>query len=295
MHVYLNATSYEGPLEEGNSHAQIFLDEAHTAWVVKSVTSSRLGITHGRALFNEFVATRVAELLGLPVPQVAIMAVDDPLLNAFPELRTPASGSFSAGLHLATRYHQGITLRAFRTAGVPELAQRKVINKLDANGVVTFDTWLCNPDHADETELGLYENEGNLLFETTRPGELRLMMLDHGQAFTGDWHDRADGDPVRRLGSWPTRLMGHYEVFVRGRWLNVTSCVEWLAQIQKVTLADLKRIVNEVPAAWREEIPEGEVEKLLLYLLVRATTIEKIVYQEFATMPERLRRGVTHP
>jgi len=295
MHLHLYATSYVGPLREGDWHTQIFLDEDHVAWVVKSLASARRGIAQGRAVFNAYVATRMAELLALPVPQVAVMVVDNALLEAFPQLRTQAFGGFSAGVHLATRYHQGTTLSTFRAARLSELGQRKVVNKLEASGIVVFDTWTGNPEHADETQLGLYENEGNLFFETLRPGELRFMTLGHSQAFTGDWHDRADKDPSHRLGNWPTRLMGHYDIFVRGHWLNIDACLKYVALLQKVTLSDLKMIVNEVPTAWREDIPESEVEKLLLNLLLRATAMEKIVYQELAMLPERLRERVARP
>ncbi|BDP43350.1 hypothetical protein DAETH_33190 (plasmid) [Deinococcus aetherius] len=295
MRPHLYATSHVGPLDHGNSHAQILLDENHVAWVVKSLASAQQGPTRGRALFNDYVATRVAELLNLPVPQVSVILVEDVLLDAFPTLRTQAFGTFTPGFHLAIRYHQGVTLRDFRSAGLSSLADRRVVNKLAANAVVTFDTWTCNPDRAVETDLGLYENEGNLLFETSRPGELRLMMLDQGQAFAGDWHDQPDGNPFSRLGAWPLRLMGHLNLFVRGRWLDLESCLEYVSHIQHVPLVDLRSIVHEVPWAWREGISEAEIEELLLYLIRRAAHLEKPMYQELTALPERMhaRRRLT--
>lgn len=113
MDAPLYASVHEGPLREGASNAQLIHDENHKLWVVKSLGSTQGGLSGERVLFNDYVASRIAATIELPIPEVRVIFVDEPFLEAYPFLREPEYGNFSQGMHFASEYRQGYTLRSW--------------------------------------------------------------------------------------------------------------------------------------------------------------------------------------
>src|SRR5207248_568785 len=62
---------------------------------------------HPRVLVNEWIGTRLAERLGLPVPFTEIVEVGDWIVSQTPELAASVAGqsvAYRAGLHFGSRY-----------------------------------------------------------------------------------------------------------------------------------------------------------------------------------------------
>ena len=62
---------------------------------------------HTRVLANEFLASKIGLLLGLPMPEVAVIEVSDWLVNNSPELHVENGGHTtpcSSGPQLGSRY-----------------------------------------------------------------------------------------------------------------------------------------------------------------------------------------------
>lgn len=96
----------------GGSQAHLLRASDDAYYVVKFQNNPQ----HVRILANEMMATRLAELLGLPVPPVAIIEVSDWLIANTPELRVQVGATSvpcSSGRQLGSLYccDPGCTVR----------------------------------------------------------------------------------------------------------------------------------------------------------------------------------------
>jgi hypothetical protein len=284
MHPIVTAQVHIESLNLGSSRPQLFADENLNQWVVKSVHSFQ-GTHTGRMLFNEYVATRIAETIGMPVYPVAAMSVSAGIMNAYPHLASKEFGSFTPGLHFASAFHTGYPLAHFVQSQRLDLVQKNTTNRMDANAVMAFDSWAFNCDRAVDQQVQVngaavnqhLENHGNLHFEKIMSGLYRMVMIDHGLAFFGSWHDDPSLAPHARLGNWGHLLLGNMEIFFKNQWANLIECMAWVQKLQTLTLAHLQSIASEVPTVWRSGISDAEIHNLLIYLEERAYQIGHIL------------------
>jgi hypothetical protein len=283
MSTIIHAATYHQPLAQGSSHPQLVGDENQIPWVMKSANSFQGGHSGGnRLLFNEFFATRLAQELGMPVLPVAPIQVTDTFLKLHPELKTQSYGNFSAGLHFASQFRQGLPLSLLIKSGQESLIPSYTTNYPDANAIVAFDTWVFNADRAVDTAQGHCENQDNLLFESVGARLFRMLMIDHGLAFSGDWHDDSTRNPHQRIGNWALLLLGHLDIFFKYAWITQIGYEDWASRISSLTLHRLQDLVGEVPLAWKQGITMVEMDKFLNYLLQRITQLKYILT---TTMP----------
>jgi hypothetical protein len=109
---------------------------------------------HPRILINEYLAGKLARLLGLPCPDICLVDVQQDLIHRTPELsfelpRPP--NPVAAGLAFGSE-HPSRNGRAYRTMqSVLELRQAsapaRVENLSDLFGILIFDKWTSNTDN----------------------------------------------------------------------------------------------------------------------------------------------------
>jgi hypothetical protein len=103
---------------------------------------------HTRVLANDSLGTRLAEVIGLSVPAVAIVHVDQQLIELSPGLRLEVGGQrkmFEPGLCFGSRYVVS-PLEAQVYDYLPETMMAQVRNLTDFAGILAFDKWTCNAD-----------------------------------------------------------------------------------------------------------------------------------------------------
>jgi len=296
MHPLVSAETHVAPLVLGSSRPQIIADDQLNQWVVKSINSFQgpLGGNGSRLLFNEYVATRIAQESGMPILPVAAISISQHFLNLYPQLMTPPFGGFTPGIHFASLYKAGYSLSDFVQSGQVDLIKTKTTNSPEANAVMVFDTWACNSDRAfDEYQIapnGILtmgrhiENHGNLLFETLGPGLFRMLMIDHGLAFNGDWHDDPSKDPRYKIGNWWLVMRGHLDIFFKFGWANLGDCTSWVANITALTLQQIQSVISEVPLPWMVGISNTELNSLATYLHIRSSQLNAAISQSFHTV-----------
>ena len=101
---------------------------------------------HTRVLVNDWLGTRLAELIGLPVPVAAIVDVHPWLLEHTPELRIELCGMrtmFTPGLSFGSRYVVS-PLEGQVYDYLPETMISRVRNLRDFAGILALDKWTCN-------------------------------------------------------------------------------------------------------------------------------------------------------
>lgn len=103
---------------------------------------------HMRVLSNEFLATRLAETIGLPVAHAEVIQVDPILIGRTPNLNIQLRGKTvlcTAGVHFGSQYvidpHKSQIFDY-----LPEEVLGRVRNRAAFAGMLVLDKWTCNAD-----------------------------------------------------------------------------------------------------------------------------------------------------
>ncbi len=160
-----HALRYVQPLREGGSLPAI-VDTADGLFVVKFS-----GAGQGpRALIAELIAGNLARALGLPVPELVTIEIDEAFGRTEPDPEIQHILRNSHGVNVGLRYLDG----AFNFDGY---AAGEFINSELASAVVWFDAYTTNPDRTHRNP--------NILIHERKP-----YLIDHGAAIYAhhDWH-----------------------------------------------------------------------------------------------------------
>jgi hypothetical protein len=134
---------------------------------------------HIRVLANEMLATRLGDLLGLPVPRVAIIDVCPWLIEHTQELRIDLADrkiECKPGLHFAAAYAIDPT-KGQLFDYLPESILAQVANVEDFARVLVLDKWACNADGRQA-----------VFYRQSKQRGYRALFIDQGYCFNaGDW------------------------------------------------------------------------------------------------------------
>ena len=211
---------------------------------------------HPRVLLNEWLGTRLAGMIGLPVAEVAVVHVGEELVAHAPDLVVEIGGlrkKLTSGLCLGSRY----VVSPFDGQAydyLPENMMNRVRNVGEFAGALAFDKWTCNADGRQA-----------VFWKRNRERKFTATFIDQGYCFNaGEWNFQ--DAPLRG-------------VFGRN---DVYSCVTswesfepWLSRIEHFPESSLWPLLQEVPPEWYGAIEE--VGGLLSRLLVRRSRVRGLV------------------
>jgi hypothetical protein len=172
------ATRYVQPLREGGSLPAIVETEQDGLFVVKFRGAGQ----GAKALIAELIVGLIADTIGLPVPELAIVDIPPPFGRSEPDPEIQEILRRSHGVNVGMRYLDGAFNLDVRAAGdliTPELAAQ----------VVWLDAFVTNPDRTHRNP--------NVLVWQRRP-----WLIDHGSALYAH-HDWAAVDEKRVHTSFP--------------------------------------------------------------------------------------------
>jgi hypothetical protein len=159
----------------GGSQAQLLRASDGKYYVTKSAQNPQ----HVRVLANEMFATRLGQLLGLPVPRVEPIEVSEWLIQHCSELSIELAGSaipWKPGLHLGSLYVEDPS-NAQVFDYLPETMLDSVGNLSDFGRVLVLDRWACNCDGRQA-----------VFSRKARSRKYRATFIDQGYCFNaGDW------------------------------------------------------------------------------------------------------------
>jgi hypothetical protein len=221
------------------------------------VTKFRNNPQHTRILFNEYLATKLGMLLGLPMPEVRIIYVSEWLVLNSPELKID-QGGFSvpcaSGLQFASRYVAD-PLESSVYDYLPESMLSRVRNRQDFPRVLAFDKWTGNADGRQ----AVFSKAANKRF-------YKASFIDQGYCFNaGEW-DFSDS-PLR--GAFARNSV--YE--------SVTgwdSFEPTLSRIEDIDAAEIWTIVREIPAEWYQNNDEA-LSRLITLLHQRCASVRDLI------------------
>src|SRR5262245_14943885 len=213
----VRAVRYLTPLREGGSVPAIVEADDDGTYVAKF-----RGAAQGpRALIAELISGELGRLIGLPVPQIALIEIDALLARSEPDPEIQDLLRASAGLNIALDYLPGALNWEPGLAPPPD---REL-----AAAVVWFDALITNVDRTPK-------NPNMLRWHR------RLYLIDHGASlyFHHDWRDHL----ARSRSPFPM-IRNHALLPLAG---DLRAADAALAP--RITEAALRDIVTQVPDEW---------------------------------------------
>jgi hypothetical protein len=215
---------------------------------------------HVRILANEVLASRLADLIRLPVPGPAFVQVSQNLITGTPLLKFESSGQeeqCAAGLHFGSRF-PGPPSRTLVVDFLPDRLLRRVTNLAPTFlGAYVLDKWTCNCDGRQVVFYRTIDQQGNRYSAT---------LIDHGFCFNdGEWN--FPDSPIRSL--YPRRLV--YES-VRG----LQSFEPYLSRIENIEAPELETCLSEVPREWCGDDPD-QISRLAEQLYQRRRQLRQLI------------------
>ena len=215
---------------------------------------------HVRILANEMLASRLAKLIQLPVPDPAFVRVSQNLISGTPLLKFETAGQeeqCAAGLHFGSRF-PGISSQTLVVDFLPDRLLRKVTNLASIFlGAYVLDKWTCN---CDGRQVVFYRNIEQ------RGSNYSATLIDHGFCFNdGEWN--FPDSPIRSL--YPRRLV--YES-VRG----LQSFEPYLPRIENIQPSELEECLREVPPEWCGGDPD-QISQLAEQLYDRRRRVRQLI------------------
>jgi hypothetical protein len=212
---------------------------------------------HMRVLANEFLATRLAEAAGLPVPATDVVEVGEWLVKHTPDLNIQLASctmACEAGLQFGSRYVVS-PLEGQVFDYLPMELLGKVRNLETFAGMLALDKWTGNANGRQAT-----------FWRRLRERKYTVAFIDQGYCFNaGEW--TFPDHPLRGV-------YARNEVYagVQG-W---ESFEPWLSQIERMDEDVVWRAAGEVPPEWYG----GEwdaMEKLVTTLMERRSRARELI------------------
>jgi hypothetical protein len=236
----------------GGAQSHLMKCEDGNHYVVKFQNNPQ----HRRVLANEVIATKLAALVGLPVPETNIIAVSDWLVEHTQELRLMNGGCSErceAGLQFGAKFV--IDPEAGEVFDyLPETMLSKVGNLGDFAGMLLIDKWTCNSDGRQVVFSRL-----------PRQRKYQATFIDQGYCFNaGDW--TFPDSPLRGV-------YARNEVYA-----GVTgwhSFEPWLSRIESMSEADIRQCFEGIPVEWHGDT--DALESLIKSLYLRRSKVRQLV------------------
>jgi len=212
---------------------------------------------HPRVLVNEWLASSIARMVGLSVPEFEVMEVSAEFVAANPKLVLHIDGRevpAAEGLAFASRVPTQDPHAPIYDY-LPEPGLELVENLGEFTGALVLDKWLCNCDGRQ------------VIFCRPKPrARLRAFFIDFGFCFNAGTWNFPDG-PYRGLYSRDLPYRG-----VTG-W---DSFEPWLSRIESFPDASLHKIITRMPIEWHSD--GKTLVALLDRLHVRRTQVRTLIH-----------------
>jgi hypothetical protein len=213
---------------------------------------------HVRVLANEFLATRIAEAIGLPVPKCDVVEVSPWLIENTSELRIVGTRQqeqlCNAGLQFGSKFVGGL-MPGQRLDYLPEEQLQELKNLEDFAGMLALDKWTGNANGRQA-----------VFIRRQREKRYGAVFIDQGYCFhAGEW--RFADSPLRGI-------YGRNAVYARV--CGWDDFEPWLARIEATPVETLWRVAEEIPPEWYEHDSDG-LERLVDQLMGRRERVRELI------------------
>ena len=265
---FVKAIEHIRPMRGGSQPHLIRCSDGHY-YVVKFANNPQ-GL---RVLAKEYLAGRIAKLLGLPCPEICVLEVKEELVRLthtlsiqWPRGNYPAATGLAFGSRFPSRRcGANRTLLPVVELG-PASRLGHVENLSDLTGILMFDKWTSNTDSRQILCLPRPTKHWGRTY--------RLYMIDNGFCFGGcDW------------GFKDSPLNGLYlDMAIYSTFLNLQAFGPWLERLEtRVTLGELDKIVEDIPRSWFKD-DLGQFRELVNCLYERKKNVPALIQQTLTAL-----------
>jgi hypothetical protein len=220
------------------------------------VTKPQNNAQHVKVLANEMFATRLGQLLGLPVPSVHGIEVSEWLIEHTPELRielASSSAPWKPGVHLASRYVADPG-NDWVFDYLPEAMLQRVDNLSDFARMLVLDRWTSNADGRQ----AVFIRRANRCYSAT--------FIDQGYCFNaGEWN--FPDSPLRGVyaNNCVYRQVTGWDAFEPA-----------LTRTEEMEIDNIWRIAAAIPPEWYESDTDG-LNRLVEMLYRRRAMVRDLI------------------
>ena len=236
----------------GGSQSHLLRCSDGKLYVVKFLNNPQ----HARVLANEILATGLAELAGLPVPNVALVRVDHSLIEDTPAL-TVSLLEKTIPCEAGTQFGSEYVISPFEGRifdDIPAEQLSRVRNLGDFAGMLAFDKWTGNVDDRQAT-----------FWRKSRQKRYTATFIDQGHCFNvGEW--TFPDNPFRGCYRRNEVYLG-----VHG-W---QSFEPWLSRIETMDDLSVGTLGRRIPSEW--SIGPNELTSLLKTLSDRRSMVRDLI------------------
>jgi hypothetical protein len=212
---------------------------------------------HTRVLVNDWLGTRLAEMIGLPVPAVGVINVTPWLIEQSQDLRIELCGRkivVTPGPSFGSRYVVSPDDGQVHDY-LPESMIARVRNLSHFAGMLALDKWTCNADGRQAA-----------FWKRSRERKFTASFIDQGYCFNaGEWS--FPDAPLRGV-------FGRNDVYT-----GVTgwdSFEPWLGRIEGFSESSLWPLIDQIPPEWYGSAVD-ELVQLVSRLLERRSLVRDLV------------------
>jgi len=247
----------------GGAQSHLMLGADGVPYVVKFQNNPQ----HLRVLVNEWLATHVARILGLPSPPCEVIEVTSWLVENTAELdvqRGGASERCLPGLHFGSQFVGGL-MPGQSVDYLPEPQPLDVRNLRDFAGVLVVDKWTCN---ANGRQAVFHKKQRERKYSAT--------FIDYGFCFgAGEWEYR--DAPLRGVFARNTVYDG-----ITG-W---ESFEPWMSRMRELDVGRIWALADQIPPDWyRGDV--AALERLVEQLDARRERVPELIqgFRESSRQP----------
>lgn len=257
--IVRQAKTYLKKMHSGRSKPLLFEVADGTLWVVKYKNNPQ-GL---RMLVNEWVASNLAQLLGLPSPGCSLIMLNEKLLEIENIFIPGTTTKIQAGLSFGSHYIDNADNNPTR------YQMAKLDNTDMIPGVIVMDTWIDNPDRDDRG--------GNFSNVIVSPSSVRskytLYLIDLGKVGSSQW---TVNELLKRINTF--NLRGYNRLFAQlipGR----LAFQPFLEVLESVSAEEVESVVSTVPDEWN--LNQEEAATLVKFLKQRKNLVREIIESRF--------------
>ena len=238
----------------GGAQGQLMLGADSRIYVVKFQNNPQ----HGRVLANELLASRLASVAGLTVPEMELVEVSSWLVEHTPELEIDMGQMkvrCQPGLQFGSRFVGGL-MPGQVVDYLPEEQLIEVKNLGEFAGILALDKWTGN----------WLTGRQAVFTRRQRERRYKAVFIDFGHCFhAGDW--RFEDAPLRGV---------YYRNDVYREITGWESFEPWLTRLETMPEETVWAAANEVPPEWYGG-DMAEMETLAEKMLRRRSRIRELI------------------
>ena len=252
--VHVVATQFIRRLR-GGAQSRLMLCSDGNAYIVKFQNNPQ----SLRVLANEWLATQLAEMLGLPVPSCAIVEVSDFLIENtrdayidYGQHLVPCKSGPQFGSRLVGGLLPGRTVDY-----LPDERLARVVNLASFVGILTFDKWTCNMDGRQ----AVFDKKG-------RDQPYQATFIDQGYCFGGPEWKFVDA-PLRGV---------YAKSLVYDGVTGWESFEPWISRIEEFDPTRIAELAATIPREWLET-DENATTFMVSHLINRRERVRELIIQ----------------